>query len=63
MRDDFEASFAEQLAAIEAEAGPAVAPGVAARLTETPDFTPFASATRSPIPTVAHSIPPPCWPT
>ncbi|WP_152551506.1 hypothetical protein [Polycyclovorans algicola] len=41
MRDDFEASFAEQLAAIEAETGPAVAPGVNARLTETPDFTPF----------------------
>lgn len=48
MRDDFEASFSEQLAAIEAEAAPAVSTAVSARLLETPDFTPFCFAYPAP---------------
>jgi len=48
MPDDFEASFAEQLAAIEAEAGPVAAEAYTARLTDAPDFASFCFAYPAP---------------
>lgn len=48
MRDDFEASFSDQLAAIEAEAAPVAPTAVSARLLETPEFAPFCFAYPAP---------------